>query len=48
MQQPPATGNQAIDDALARVADATDLDGDEQARVLADAQAVLQSVLRSD
>ena len=44
MQQPPVTGNQEIDDALARVAEAGD---EEQARVLGEAQAVLQSVLRS-
>lgn len=44
MQQPPQTGNQEIDDALARVADADDVD---QARVLGEAQAVLQAVLRN-
>jgi len=47
MQQPPQTGNTEIDDALARVADAGDLDEVEQARVLSDAQVVLQSVLRT-
>jgi len=47
MLTPPDTGNQTIDDALARVADAVDAPLPEQAQRLGEAQAALQDVLRS-
>jgi len=47
MLTPPETGNQTIDDALARVAEAVDAPLPEQAQRLGEAQAVLQDVLRS-
>ena len=46
-QMPPETGNPAIDTALARVADAMDMDIAAQAQRLGEAQAVLQDVLRT-
>ena len=47
MLTPPETGNQAIDDALARVAEAVDAPLPDQAQRLGEAQAVLQDILRS-
>ena len=47
MQDPPVTGNLSIDDALARVAEAVDVDGETKAQLLSDAQSVLQDVLRT-
>lgn len=47
MSQPPITGNEAIDEALAKVANSGDLDIAEQARLMTEAQVVLQGVLRA-